>query len=239
MWTQHEDCERIIAAAWNTLVEGRLMHQVVEKIKHTRVFLLQWYRSVFCATKGEIKRVHDKLRVVWNEHCDDSTLTTYIQRASGRKQRNKISSLRDGNGNWCDTDRGIEGIVLDYFENLFPSTYAGNDGEVLAAVETRVTSTMNETAAKVLANRLKTIMPSLISPNQSAFVLGHLISDNTILAALSLGRGRGTSFNHLKERIWKKLQRWKGRLLSGAVKEILMKVVAWPTYIYYELFPIT
>lgn len=162
------------------------MHQVVEKIKHTRVLLLQWYRSVFCATKGEIKRVHDKLGVVWNEHCDESTLTTYSglmhqldgllsneeacrkqrsrvswlkegdsntffhQRASGRKQRNKISSLRDGNGNWCDTDRGIEGIVLDYFDNLFPSTYAGNDGEVLAAVETRVTSTMNETAAKVL-----------------------------------------------------------------------------------------
>lgn len=77
MWTQHEDCERIIAAAWNTSVEGRLMHQVVEKIKHTRVLLLQWFRSVFCATKGEIKRVHDKLGVVWNEHCDESTLTTY------------------------------------------------------------------------------------------------------------------------------------------------------------------
>ncbi|CAL2232315.1 unnamed protein product [Prunus armeniaca] len=176
-------------------------------------------------------------RVSWLKEGDRNTF--FHQRASGRKQRNKISSLRDGNGNWCDTDRGIEGIVLDYFENLFPSTYGGNDGEVLAAVETRVTSTMNETAAKVLANRLKTIMPSLISPNQSAFVLGHLISDNTILAALSLGRGRGTSFNHLKERIWKKLQRWKGRLLSGAGKEILMKVVAWPTYIYYELFPIT
>ncbi|KAI5353126.1 hypothetical protein L3X38_006019 [Prunus dulcis] len=114
--------------------------------------------------------------------------------------------------------RGIEGIVLDYFDNLFPSTYAGNDGEVLAAVETRVTSTMNETAAKVLANRLKTIMPSLISPNQSAFALGHLISNNTILADLSLGRGRGASFNHLKERDLEKIAEME--------REILIKVVA-------------
>lgn len=36
MWTQHEDCESIIANAWNTSFTGTLMYQVCEKIKTTR-----------------------------------------------------------------------------------------------------------------------------------------------------------------------------------------------------------
>lgn len=39
-------------------------------------------------------------------------------------------------------------------------------------------------------------------------------------------RNRGTRFNHIKEKLWKKLQGWKGKILNAARNELLIKVVA-------------
>ena len=40
-----------------------------------------------------------------------------------------------------------------------------------------------------------------------------------------IGRRKKTSFNYIKEKIWRKLQGWEEKLLSQAGREILIKVV--------------
>ena len=47
-----------------------------------------------------------------------------------------------------------------------------------------------------------------------------------------VGKGKKASFSYIKERVWRKLQGWEGKLLFQAGREVLLKVViqAIPTY---------
>lgn len=40
-----------------------------------------------------------------------------------------------------------------------------------------------------------------------------------------VGINKKVSFNYIKERVWKKIQEWKEKLLSQAGREVLIKVV--------------
>ena len=39
------------------------------------------------------------------------------------------------------------------------------------------------------------------------------------------GKGKKASFNYIKERVWRKLQGWEGKLLSQARREVLIKAI--------------
>jgi hypothetical protein len=47
-----------------------------------------------------------------------------------------------------------------------------------------------------------------------------------------MGKSKKQTFAYLKERVWKRIQEWKEKLLSKAVKDVLIKAIAQaiPTY---------
>ena len=47
-----------------------------------------------------------------------------------------------------------------------------------------------------------------------------------------MGKSKRKAFNHIKDQVGRKISRWKGRLLSHAGKEILIKAVAQATPTY-------
>ena len=47
-----------------------------------------------------------------------------------------------------------------------------------------------------------------------------------------VGKRKKANFSYIKERVWRKLQRWEGRLLSQAGREVSLKFVIQAILIY-------
>lgn len=81
---------------------------------------------------------------MWAREGDRNT--AYFHRAATtRKDNNTIHGLFNKQEEWCEADRDLENVIMDYFGELFQSASPSDAiiDEVLAPVGERVTSDMN------------------------------------------------------------------------------------------------
>ncbi|XP_021721937.1 uncharacterized protein LOC110689456 [Chenopodium quinoa] len=152
-------------------------------------------RSLLRDIEGLIK--HEELywrqrsRVSWLAEGDRNT-KFFHQRASGRKRKKFIRSLKDSNGDLKAEDEVIGRIAVKYFKNLFSSSSPSIIEFALQDFQSRVMDDMNAILRRsysaeevkfaldqmhpikalgpdVLANRLKEFLDKIISVQQSAF----------------------------------------------------------------------
>ena len=81
-------------------------------------------------------------RLTWFQEGDRNT-RFFHTKASARYKKNLIEELMDSDGVWQEEEQIIEEIVVDYYKDLFTTSNLTNFNEILKAVETKVSPSMN------------------------------------------------------------------------------------------------
>lgn len=80
-------------------------------------------------------------RVHWLKEGDQNT-RFFHSKATHRRKRNMIKRLKDKMGVWLEGSQR-DGLIVDFFKNLFASSMQGCQDAVLSCVDQNVTEEMN------------------------------------------------------------------------------------------------
>ena len=82
-------------------------------------------------------------KALWIKWGDRNTKFFHAT-TSQRRRRNRIIGLQDSDGVWQEDQGCIESTILEYFANIFKSDHRSPFEASLDAIDTRVSSEMND-----------------------------------------------------------------------------------------------
>ncbi|KAH9734521.1 putative ribonuclease H protein [Citrus sinensis] len=189
---------------WNKDIFGNIFKgkkELLARIGGIQRFLEKRHSRSLSKLESKLKRDLEKVltqeEVLWFQKsrrewivCGDRNTAFFHQNSIERRRRNKVGMIKNDEGQWMHDEADIKADAVSYFCNLYtkeggvhvqyPFTldFPLIDNVVLNSL-IRV---VYKTITKMVANRLKTILPQIIGPAQTSFVPGRHIIENIIVA---------------------------------------------------------
>ncbi|XP_030929385.1 uncharacterized protein LOC115955407 [Quercus lobata] len=175
---------------WNGEVFGRVPRQIQNKRRVLNELVLRVHDGSNGYEINKIrKEINDLLEceeIMWQQRSKvqwmglgDRNTRYFHTKASERKKKNTISKILDERGMWRESALEIAEVAVSYFEKLYRTSNPDKIGEVVEAIDPKVSAEMNQSLIKQFTREeveaaLKQMHPSK-SPSPDAFELMHYL----------------------------------------------------------------
>lgn len=90
---------------------------------------------------------YQRAKTFWIKDGDRNT-SFFHRKASQRKERNTIEKLKKKNGDWTTNDKDVNGVLKEFFMDLFTTEGPADTRRITDLIEPRVTGDMNDMLTK-------------------------------------------------------------------------------------------
>ncbi|KAL5555386.1 hypothetical protein UlMin_037622 [Ulmus minor] len=268
-WADEPECRDTILKHWREQSAGNL-DEVANKLHQCASDLSRWNLEKFRThqrLERELEALKYKEERYWQQRSKDMWLKSgdrnskfFHRKASARRAKNSIPRFSPAMNEQLDGPFVAEDVRAAVFQ-MAPSKSPGADGmsmliTLLPKVKcpTHITkfrpislcNVLYKIISKMLATRMRLVMDSIISEEQSAFIPGRLISDNAIIGfecihALKRRRSKKKDFLALKLDMAKAYDRVEWSFIWEVMKKLgfsegwIKKILDCVTSVYYSL----
>ncbi|PNX95563.1 ribonuclease H, partial [Trifolium pratense] len=204
IWTRDNDHYQVVKDTWQTC-----RGNVSKKLTATLSSLHRWGNNVFGVIPRRIRNLQNELQIL-NDQNGKINNEMYQELDKVFTKEEVFQAIKDMKAlaapgpdglpaifyhtHWEIIGKEVTEMVLNVLNNNGDPSQLNNTYICLIPKipnpalpnDFRPISLCNVTLkiiTKTIANRIKTILPEVISPNQSAFIQGRLITDNTLIAS--------------------------------------------------------